>query len=75
MASQACQDSGCIVAAGAGYFAGVQVVESMGVRVPGGQATPEFVAEQWSKIHDITQARSFVNATQALVETFGQSAA
>jgi NAD(P)-dependent dehydrogenase (short-subunit alcohol dehydrogenase family) len=75
MASQACQQSGCIVAAGAGYFAGVQVVESMGVRAPGGLATPEFVAEQWSRIHDMTQARSFANATQALVETFGQSAA
>ena len=71
MASEACQHSGQIVAAGAGYFAGVQVVESMGVRAPEGQATPEFVAEQWSKIHDMAQARPFANATQALVDTFG----
>jgi hypothetical protein len=75
MASQACQHSGHIVAAGAGYFAGVQVVESMGVRAPNGQATPEFVAEQWASIHDMSQARSFANATQALVDTFGPGAA
>jgi NAD(P)-dependent dehydrogenase (short-subunit alcohol dehydrogenase family) len=75
MASEACQHSGQIVAAGAGYFAGVQVVESMGVRAPEGQATPEFVAEQWAKIHDMAQARPFANATQALVDTFGPGSA
>jgi hypothetical protein len=46
-------------------------VESMGVRAPDGQATPEFVAEHWAKIHDMAQARPFANATQALVDTFG----
>ena len=55
----------------AGYFAGVQVVEAMGVRAPDGEASPEFVAEQWAKIHDMSQARPFANATQALVDTFG----
>jgi hypothetical protein len=43
----------------------------MGVRAPEGEATPEFVAEQWAKIHDMSQARPFANATQALVDTFG----
>jgi NAD(P)-dependent dehydrogenase (short-subunit alcohol dehydrogenase family) len=74
MASEACQHSGQIVAAGAGYFSGVQVVEAMGVRAPEGEATPEFVAEQWAKIHDMSQARPFANATQALVDTFGPGA-
>ncbi len=74
MASPACQHSGQIVAAGAGYYAGVQVMEARGVRAPEGQASPEFVAEQWSKILDMSQARSFANATQALVDTFGPAA-
>ncbi len=74
MASQVCQHSGQIVAAGAGYFAGVQVMESIGVHAPEGQTTPEFVAEQWSKILDMSQARSFANATQALTDTFGPNA-
>jgi hypothetical protein len=43
----------------------------MGVRAPDGEASPEFVAEQWAKIHDMSQARPFANATQALVDTFG----
>ena len=59
----------------AGYFAGVQVVEAMGVRAPDGKASPEFVAEQWAKIHDMSQARPFANATQALVDTFGPGVA
>jgi len=75
MASEACSHSGQIVAAGAGYFAGVKVVESMGVRAPEGQATPEFVAEQWSQIQDMSNARGFYNATQALVDTFGSGVA
>jgi NAD(P)-dependent dehydrogenase (short-subunit alcohol dehydrogenase family) len=75
MASEACSHSGQIVAAGAGYFAGVKVVESMGVRAPEGQATPEFVAEQWSQIQDMSNARGFSNATQALVDTFGSGVA
>jgi NAD(P)-dependent dehydrogenase (short-subunit alcohol dehydrogenase family) len=74
MASEACQHSGQIVAAGAGYFAGVQVVEAKGVRAPEGAATPEFVAQQWASILDMSQARPFANATQALVDTFGPGA-
>jgi hypothetical protein len=74
MASESCQQSGQIVAAGGGYFAGVQMVESMGVRATDTEASPEFVAEQWSKIHDMSHARTFANATQALVDTFGPGA-
>jgi hypothetical protein len=47
----------------------------MGVRAPEGQATPEFVAEQWSQIQDMSNARGFSNATQALVDTFGSGVA
>jgi hypothetical protein len=74
MASESCQQSGQIVAAGGGYFAGVQMVESMGVRATDTEASPEFVAEQWSKIHDMSHARTVANATQALVDTFGPGA-
>ena len=47
------------------------VVEAEGVRAPEGAATPEFVAQQWASILDMSQARPFANATQALVDTFG----
>jgi len=71
LASEACQHNGQIVAAGAGYFSGVQVVEAMGVRAPEGEVTPEFVADQWEQIQNMSKARPFANATQALVDTFG----
>jgi NAD(P)-dependent dehydrogenase (short-subunit alcohol dehydrogenase family) len=75
LASQACQGSGQIVAAGANHFAGVQVVEGLGVVAPQGQVTPEFVAANWARIQDMNGARSFANATQALVQTFGPGSA
>jgi NAD(P)-dependent dehydrogenase (short-subunit alcohol dehydrogenase family) len=71
MASHACVSSGHIVAAGAGRFAGVQVVEARGVQAPPDSVTAEFVAEHWSRIHDMAGARPFANATQALVDTYG----
>ena len=71
LASDACTGSGHIVAAGAGHFAGVQVLESRGVQAPPGSVTAEFVADHWAGILDMTDARPFANATQALIETFG----
>jgi NAD(P)-dependent dehydrogenase (short-subunit alcohol dehydrogenase family) len=71
LASDACQHSGQIVTAGGGYFAGVQVVEGAGVRAGAHEATAEFVAQNWAQIQDMSAARAFANATDALVTTFG----
>jgi hypothetical protein len=51
------------------------VVEGLGVVAPQGQVTPEFVAANWARIQDMNGARSFANATQALVQTFGPGSA
>lgn len=71
LASDACQHSGQIVTAGGGYFAGVQVVEGAGVRAGPHEVTAEFVAQHWAQIQDMSTARAFANATDALVTTFG----
>ena len=71
LASDVCTGTGQIVAAGAGHFAGVQVLEARGVQAPPGLVTAEFVAEHWAGIVDMRGARPFVNATEALTETFG----
>lgn len=71
LASSACQSSGQIVAAGGGYFSGVRVMEGLGVRAGPSQSSPEFVADHWSQIQNMSAARTFANASDALVKTFG----
>ena len=70
LASEACTMSGEVVAAGAGYFARVQVVESLGVRLPPNEVSPEAVAAQWAQIADMAGARPFASAGDALVAAF-----
>jgi NAD(P)-dependent dehydrogenase (short-subunit alcohol dehydrogenase family) len=67
LASDACTFSGEIVAAGGNYFSRVQVVEGQGKRHPGGaMPTPEWVAENWSAIADMSGARPFESAMAAM---------
>jgi NAD(P)-dependent dehydrogenase (short-subunit alcohol dehydrogenase family) len=72
LASEANTDSGRIVAAGAGYFSSVRLVEALGVHAPAAEVSPEFVAAQWAAIHDFGGARPFDSATEALMGAFGQ---
>jgi NAD(P)-dependent dehydrogenase (short-subunit alcohol dehydrogenase family) len=74
LASQACEFSGCILSAGAGYFSTVQIVEGLGVRAPTLEVTPEFVASNWSRIADMSGARPFDSALDALMGAFGPAA-
>jgi hypothetical protein len=46
-------------------------MEGLGVRAGPSQSSPEFVAENWSQIQDMSAARPFANASDALVKTFG----
>ncbi len=71
LASEACRDTGCILSAGAGYFAAVRVVESQPAWAPPGGATPEFVAGAWQELLAMPGARGFTNATEALSAIFG----
>lgn len=66
LASEQCTSSGHIVAAGAGYFSAVQMVEGPGVHAAHDEISAEFVARHWQKITDMTGARPFDNAMEAL---------
>jgi NAD(P)-dependent dehydrogenase (short-subunit alcohol dehydrogenase family) len=70
LASEACTFSGEIVAAGAGYFARVQMVEGLGVHLDADEVTPENVAAQWPRIADMSGARPFDSAGAALLGAF-----
>ena len=71
LASEACEVSGCILSAGAGYFSTVQIVEGLGVHAPADDITPEFVAANWGRIADAAAARPFDSAIDALMGAFG----
>ena len=73
LASEACTLSGEIVAAGAGYFARVQLVESRGVHLLPSEVSPEAFAANWAQIADMTDARPFASAGAALLGAFGKS--
>jgi NAD(P)-dependent dehydrogenase (short-subunit alcohol dehydrogenase family) len=70
MASQACDFSGEIVAAGAGYFARVQMMEGQGVHLADDELSAEGVAAHWAQIADMSRARPFANAGAALTGAF-----
>ena len=70
LASEACEFTGEVIAAGAGYLARVQIMESQGVHLAPADVTPEAVAAQWGKIADMSGARPFDSAGAALAGAF-----
>lgn len=63
LSSEACTDSGRIVAAAAGYFAQVKVISSAGVLAPAGEPVgPETVASLWSQTLDFSDPQDFDSA-------------
>jgi NAD(P)-dependent dehydrogenase (short-subunit alcohol dehydrogenase family) len=70
LASEACDLTGQILSAGAGYFSTVRLVEGKGVHAPAGEVTPEFVAAHWDEIADDSKARSYDSAGDALMAAF-----
>ena len=70
LASEACTLNGEVVAAGAGYFARVQLQESLGVRLPADEVSPEAVMAHWGRIADMAGARPFDSAGAALLGAF-----
>jgi NAD(P)-dependent dehydrogenase (short-subunit alcohol dehydrogenase family) len=75
LASDACEVNGCILSAGAGYFSTVQIVEGLGMHAPADDITPEFVAHHWGRIADMSAARPFDSAIDALMGAFGPAKA
>jgi NAD(P)-dependent dehydrogenase (short-subunit alcohol dehydrogenase family) len=71
LASEQCAHSGIVLAAGAGYFSTVSIVEGLGVHAAADEVSPEFVAAQWDRIADPSGARSFEHAVAALEGAFG----
>jgi len=73
LASDRCTDSGLIVAAGAGYFSSIQIVEGQGVHAGLDNVTAEFVAHNWARITNMQNAKPFNSAMDALSINFGIS--
>jgi len=71
LASEACDFTGQILSAGGGYFSTVRIVEGCGVHAPVGDISPEFVADQWARISDMSNERHYGSATDALLGVFG----
>ena len=74
LASEACELTGQILVAGAGYFSTVRLVEGQGVHAPADEVSPEYVAAHWAQIADAEGARPFDSATDALLGAFGPGA-
>ena len=71
LASEACTESGLILAAGAGYFSTVRIVEGPGLHAPLDDVSPEYVAAHWAEIAAAEGARPFDSAGDALLGAFG----
>jgi NAD(P)-dependent dehydrogenase (short-subunit alcohol dehydrogenase family) len=72
LASEQCDFSGVVLAAGAGYFSTVRIVEGPGVHVDAEDVSPEAVAARWSEIAATDDARAFASAGDALLGAFAR---
>ncbi len=67
LVSEECTDSGNIVAATAGYYSRIQIMESEGIRVdPRAEMTPDKIAELWPQIHEMRSPRAYDDAVSNL---------
>jgi NAD(P)-dependent dehydrogenase (short-subunit alcohol dehydrogenase family) len=70
LASEQCDFSGVVLAAGAGYFSTVRIVEGLGVHAGADEVSPEYVASHWDRIAAPEAARPFASAGDALLGAF-----
>ncbi|MDH3737869.1 MAG: SDR family NAD(P)-dependent oxidoreductase, partial [Alphaproteobacteria bacterium] len=67
LVSEDCTDSGNIIAATAGYYSKVHIVESDGLHVdPRSAITPEELAGQWQTITEMTNPKPYFDAVEHL---------
>ncbi|MBP7063504.1 SDR family oxidoreductase [Ferrovibrio sp.] len=72
LCSEACNATGDIISAGAGFYAKAQVVEAEGVFFGAGSSvTPDMIAEQYARIADMSQARPYAAAMEEVAKIFG----
>jgi NAD(P)-dependent dehydrogenase (short-subunit alcohol dehydrogenase family) len=62
--------NGAIVEAGAGHYSKVAIVEAKGVKISEDAVTPEQIAENWSKISDMSGAQEFSMGGEASMKVF-----
>ncbi len=73
LSSEACQVSGHIISAGAGYFARTQMMEGSGVFLEGNAAAdPDAVAAAYGQISDLSAAASFHSANEYIEKVLGR---
>ncbi|MBK7584154.1 MAG: SDR family oxidoreductase [Myxococcales bacterium] len=65
LVSDKCEDSAQVYAVGGGYFSRVAVMEAEGIGIAVDKVTPEAIAEQWTKVNDMTGAKAYGNAMEA----------
>jgi len=75
LCSDACQVSGHVISAGAGYFARTQMMEGQGVFIDGDAAAdPDMVAAAYSQISDLSRAAAFGSAPEYIDKILGRFA-
>lgn len=70
LASEKCEDTGQVYAAGAGYFSRIAVMEAKGIALDVGKISIESIAEQWGAINDMAGASAYPNAMEAAAGPF-----
>ena len=63
--------TGLILAAGGGFFATSQVVESGGITLPSEQVTPEAIRDRWAELSDTAGATPFFAVENELKKIIG----
>ncbi|MBX3270920.1 MAG: SDR family NAD(P)-dependent oxidoreductase [Sandaracinaceae bacterium] len=71
LASEACPANGQTYAVGGGYFARVAVMEGEGTTLSG-EVSPEALAAAWPAIDDLSGARPFASAMEAVGAALGR---
>jgi len=67
LVSEDCTDTGNIIAATAGYYSKVHIVESAGIRLdPRAPVTPEQLGDQWGKITELRDPKPYFDAVEHL---------
>jgi 3-hydroxyacyl-CoA dehydrogenase/3a,7a,12a-trihydroxy-5b-cholest-24-enoyl-CoA hydratase len=70
LASEKCEDTAQVYAAGAGYFSRIAVMEGKGIALDVDKISIESIAEQWGAINDLTNANAYANAMEAAAGPF-----
>jgi NAD(P)-dependent dehydrogenase (short-subunit alcohol dehydrogenase family) len=67
LVSEDCTNTGNIVAATAGYYSRIQIVESEGVRIdPRTEMTPDKIADLWPQIHEMRNPQPYEDGVSNL---------